>query len=136
MEVRAGAQEITTIELKRCLDQGRDQDPELLVVEEGILAIMNYNDFFNLELFLTQSGFWGFGVIIFRPFKAGDYIEGAGVAGTVEEIHIFATQLKTPDNKTIIVPNAKMMGTRILSSSTERLCVAYRHLRVLEEGPS
>ncbi len=43
-------------------------------------------------------------MIIFRPFKAGDYIEGAGVAGTVEEVQIFATQLKTPDNKTIIVP--------------------------------
>ncbi len=43
-------------------------------------------------------------MIIFKPFKVGDYIEGAGVAGTVEEIQIFTTQLVTPDNKTIIVP--------------------------------
>jgi small conductance mechanosensitive channel len=58
-------------------------------------------------------------MIIFRPFKAGDYIEGAGVAGTVEEIQIFATQLKTPDNKTIIVPNAKMMGDNIINYSAK-----------------
>jgi len=58
-------------------------------------------------------------MIIFRPFKAGDYIEGAGVAGTVEEIQIFATQLKTPDNKTIIIPNAKMMGDNITNYSAK-----------------
>ena len=52
-------------------------------------------------------------MIIFKPFKVGDFIEGAGVAGTVEKIQIFTTQLKTPDNKTIIVPNAKMTGDNI-----------------------
>jgi small conductance mechanosensitive channel len=52
-------------------------------------------------------------MIIFKPFKVGDFIEGAGVAGTVEEIQIFTTQLKSPDNKTIIVPNAKMTGDNI-----------------------
>ena len=52
-------------------------------------------------------------MIIFKPFKVGDFIDGAGVAGTVEEIQIFTTQLKTPDNKTIIVPNAKMTGDNI-----------------------
>ena len=50
----------------------------------------------------------GFMMIIFKPFKVGDYIEGAGSAGTVEEIQVFTTQLKTPDNKTIIIPNAKL----------------------------
>ncbi|UCD89285.1 MAG: mechanosensitive ion channel [Desulfobacterales bacterium] len=55
----------------------------------------------------------GFLMIIFRPFKVGDYIEGAGVAGTVEAIQIFTTQLKTPDNKTGIVPNAKITGDNI-----------------------
>jgi small conductance mechanosensitive channel len=58
-------------------------------------------------------------MIIFRPFTAGDYIEGAGVAGVVEEIQIFATQLKTPDNKQIIVPNAKMMGDNITNYSAK-----------------
>ncbi len=55
----------------------------------------------------------GFLMIIFKPFKSGDYIEGAGVAGTVEDINIFTTQLKTPDNKAIIVPNSKIMGDNI-----------------------
>ena len=52
-------------------------------------------------------------MIIFKPFKVGDFIEGGGVAGIVEHIEIFTTQLKTPDNKTIIVPNAKMTGDNI-----------------------
>jgi len=52
-------------------------------------------------------------MIIFKPFKVGDFIEGAGTTGTVEEIQIFTTQLITPDNKTIIVPNAKMTGDNI-----------------------
>ena len=52
-------------------------------------------------------------MIIFKPFKVGDFIEGAGVAGVVEEIQIFTTQLATPDNKTVIVPNAKMTGDNI-----------------------
>jgi small conductance mechanosensitive channel len=61
----------------------------------------------------------GFLMIIFRPFKVGEFIEGAGVAGTVEEISIFTTQLKSPDNKTIIVPNAKISGDNIVNYSTK-----------------
>lgn len=61
----------------------------------------------------------GFLMIIFRPFKVGDYIEGAGIAGTVEEMQIFTTQVKTPDNKTIIVPNAKITGDNIVNYSTK-----------------
>ena len=57
----------------------------------------------------------GFLMIIFRPFKVGDFIEGGGVAGTVEEISIFTTILKTPDNKTVIVPNAKISGDNIVN---------------------
>jgi len=52
-------------------------------------------------------------MLIFRPFQAGDFIEGAGVAGVVEEIQIFTTQLRTVDNKTIIIPNAKITGDNI-----------------------
>ena len=55
----------------------------------------------------------GFLMIIFRPFKVGDYIEGAGVAGTVETIQVFTTQLKSPDNKTVIIPNAKLTSDNI-----------------------
>ncbi len=58
-------------------------------------------------------------LIIFRPFKAGDFVEVAGVAGTVEEIQIFTSQLKTPDNKTIIIPNAKLTGDNIINYSAK-----------------
>ncbi len=61
----------------------------------------------------------GFLMIIFRPFKVGDFIEGAGVAGVVREIQVFTTTLKTPDNKTIIVPNAKLSGDNIINYSAE-----------------
>ena len=57
----------------------------------------------------------GFLLIIFRPFKVGDLIEGAGVFGVVEAIQIFTTQLKTADNKTVIVPNAKLTEDNIVN---------------------
>jgi len=57
----------------------------------------------------------GFLMIIFRPIRVGDYIEGAGVAGTVEEIQIFTTTLVTPDNKTVIIPNAGLTGGNIVN---------------------
>jgi len=60
----------------------------------------------------------GFLMIIFRPIKVGDYIEGAGVAGTVKSIQIFTTQLATPDNKMIIIPNAKLTADNITNYST------------------
>jgi small conductance mechanosensitive channel len=61
----------------------------------------------------------GFLMIIFRPFKVGDFIEGAGVSGVVEAIQIFTTTLKTGDNKTIIIPNAKLSGDNIINYSAQ-----------------
>lgn len=58
-------------------------------------------------------------IIIFRPFKIGDYVEGGGVSGVVKAIHIFTTTLTTPDNKRVIVPNSKMMGDNITNYSAE-----------------
>jgi small conductance mechanosensitive channel len=49
-------------------------------------------------------------ILLFRPYKVDDYIEAAGVAGTVKEIHIFNTVLATLDNIKIIVPNSKIYG--------------------------
>lgn len=60
-------------------------------------------------------------MIIFRPFKVGDFIEGAGTAGIVEKVQIFTTQLKTPDNKTIIIPNAKLTGENIINYSAKNI---------------
>jgi small conductance mechanosensitive channel len=61
----------------------------------------------------------GFLLIMFRPFKIGDYIEAAGTAGTVEKIQIFTTQLLSPDNKTIIIPNARITADNIVNFSTQ-----------------
>lgn len=61
----------------------------------------------------------GFLMIIFKPFKAGDYIEGGGATGTVEKIEVFTTQIKTVDNTVIIIPNAKMMGDNIVNYSAK-----------------
>jgi small conductance mechanosensitive channel len=58
-------------------------------------------------------------MLVFKPFKVGDFIEGGGTAGVVEEIEIFTTQLKTPDNKKIIVPNASMTGGNIINYSAK-----------------
>ncbi len=56
-------------------------------------------------------------ILVFHPFRAGDVIEGAGVIGVVEELHIFTTQLRTGDNKTVFVPNGKLMGDNITNYS-------------------
>jgi small conductance mechanosensitive channel len=48
-------------------------------------------------------------IIVFRPFKAGDVVSGAGIEGTVEEVQVFSTTLNTADNKRIIVPNSALM---------------------------
>jgi small conductance mechanosensitive channel len=61
----------------------------------------------------------GFLLLIFRPFRVGDYIEGGGTAGTVEKIQLFTSQLKTPDNKTVIVPNAGMTAGNIVNYSSK-----------------
>lgn len=61
----------------------------------------------------------GFLLLIFRPFKVGDYIEGGGTAGTVEKIQLFTTQLRSPDNKTVIVPNSSMTAGNIINYSTK-----------------
>ena len=62
----------------------------------------------------------GFLLIVFRPFKVGDVIEAAGVTGKVDLIQIFTTTLRTPDNKTIIVPNAKLGNDNIINYSTQK----------------
>jgi len=56
-------------------------------------------------------------ILVLRPFKVGDYIMGAGQAGTVKEIQLFTTVLSTPDNIKIIVPNGKLFGDTIKNVS-------------------
>jgi small conductance mechanosensitive channel len=52
-------------------------------------------------------------MIIFKPFKAGDFVEAGGVTGSVQEIGIFTTILNSPDNVRVIVPNGQITGTTI-----------------------
>lgn len=58
-------------------------------------------------------------MIIFKPFKVGDLIEAGGTFGVVEGIGIFTTELKTADNRQVIVPNAKVTGDNIVNFSTK-----------------
>ncbi len=67
-------------------------------------------------------------LIIFRPFKLGEYVDVGGTAGTVKDLNLFFTELATPDNVQIIVPNAKVWGTIITNYSahpTRRLDVQF-----------
>lgn len=58
-------------------------------------------------------------MMIFKPFKVGDYIEAGGTSGIVEDIGIFTCELKSPDNKKIIIPNAKLTGDNIVNYSAK-----------------
>lgn len=58
-------------------------------------------------------------LIAFRPFKVGDFIEAAGVSGIVENITIFNTMMRSPDNKEIIVPNSAVYGGTIINYSAK-----------------
>ncbi|GLT17157.1 mechanosensitive ion channel protein [Vibrio zhanjiangensis] len=56
-------------------------------------------------------------IVAFRPFKSGDYVQIAGVGGSVESIQIFQTILKTPDNKMVVVPNSSVISGPITNFS-------------------
>lgn len=56
-------------------------------------------------------------IIMFRYFCKGDYVEAGGTSGTVEDIHIFHTELMTPDNRVVIVPNGQITGGVIVNYS-------------------
>lgn len=58
-------------------------------------------------------------LLAFRPFRVGHFIEGAGISGTVEEVHIFNTLLRTPDNKSIVIPNSQLTGGTITNYSAK-----------------
>lgn len=58
-------------------------------------------------------------IMIFRPFSVGDLVEAGGVMGTVEEVQVFATMLRTGDNRAIIVGNAAMTAGSITNYSAK-----------------
>jgi small conductance mechanosensitive channel len=61
----------------------------------------------------------GIMIVLFKPFKVGDFIDAQGHMGTVREIQIFNTILKTPDNKTIIIPNGGLSTNSMTNFSAE-----------------
>ncbi len=85
----------------------------IAVLGAGTLAI-------GLALQSSLSNFAaGVMLIIFRHFRVGDFVEAGGVTGIVEEIKIFDTALRTPDNKAIIVPNGQIIGGPITNYSAK-----------------
>lgn len=58
-------------------------------------------------------------ILVFKPFKVGDFIDAQGYMGSVSQIQIFNTYLKTPDNKTVIIPNGGLSTSSMTNYSTE-----------------
>ncbi len=94
---------------------------EVGIETTSIVAILGAASFaVGLALQGSLSNFAaGVMLIVFHPFKVGEYIEAAGVKGTVEEIGVFVTRLLTPDNKVIYVPNSKLFGD-VITNYSER----------------
>ncbi|MEM8581080.1 MAG: mechanosensitive ion channel domain-containing protein [Pseudomonadota bacterium] len=70
----------------------------------------------------------GFMLIIFRPYKLGDFVDVGGTSGTVQDLNLFVTELVTPDNVQIIVPNGQAWGSIITNFSahdTRRVDLVY-----------
>ncbi|WP_420431098.1 mechanosensitive ion channel family protein [Hyphobacterium sp.] len=67
-------------------------------------------------------------LVFFRPYSLGDFVEVAGVSGTVADMNLFTTELTTSDNKTIIVPNGQAWGgviTNFTVKPTRRVDITY-----------
>ena len=58
-------------------------------------------------------------ILLFKPFKVGDFIDAQGYMGSVKEIQIFITILTTPDNKTVIIPNGGLSTGSLINYSAE-----------------
>jgi len=67
-------------------------------------------------------------ILLFKPYKVGDFVDAQGVMGSVKEIQVFNTVLKTPDNKIIIVPNGAISNgiiTNFSAESTRRVDMSF-----------
>ena len=63
----------------------------------------------------------GIMLVLFKPFRVGDYVDAAGVSGTVKEVSLFYTVIITTDNRHISVPNGSLMNANVVNYSTEPL---------------
>lgn len=62
----------------------------------------------------------GFMLLIFRPFKAGDFVEAAGTSGIIDSIGIYSTKMYTGDNKEVIIPNGSIYTSNIINYSSRK----------------
>ena len=84
-----------------------------------ITALASCGVAIGLALQGTLSNFaGGLMILLFKPFKVGDYIETAGESGTVDSITVVYTVLRTPDNKMITIPNGSLTNSVIENYST------------------
>lgn len=58
-------------------------------------------------------------LVMFCPFRTGEFVDLGGVSGTVTQVQIFSTTMRTPDGKIIVVPNGKIIAGNIINSSRE-----------------
>ncbi len=129
--------------MKRAMGRSRQIDPAIsnffaaavryLIIAFVIIAVLNQ---FGIETtsFVAILGAAGLAVglalqgalsnvaagvmlLIFRPFRTGQYVEAGGIAGTVAEMGLFTTEMDTPDNVRITVPNGKIWGEAITNFS-------------------
>ena len=63
----------------------------------------------------------GIMLVLFKPFRVGDYVDAAGVSGTVKEVTLFYTVIMTLDNRRVTVPNGTLMNANVVDYSTEPL---------------
>lgn len=57
-------------------------------------------------------------IILLRPFRVGEFVEMAGVSGKVNNIKIFTTEIRTPDNKAVTIPNSRVLESNIINYSS------------------
>ena len=61
----------------------------------------------------------GIMIVVLRPFRAGDFIEVGGNLGTVLEVGLFSTRVRTPDNRHVVIPNSTLTSSTIINYSSE-----------------
>lgn len=103
-----------------CLDMINFPLQSFMTVMVSLIGVIGLSLGLAFKEILSNLGS-GIIILFFKPFKTGDYIEGAGVEGNVDDIQIFSTILKTPDNKTIIVPNSKLTSDNIINYTHQEM---------------
>ncbi len=66
-------------------------------------------------------------LVMFRPFRAGEYADLGGVAGTVQNVHIFSTTMRTLDGKIVVIPNGKIIAGEIVNFCKRKLTAVCSH---------